>query len=89
MADRYGMASLRRKTTQATEPKPVEPEIAIGDFEYLISDLRDLLTANECSELEDLEERLQAARFDTELFHTVHRDAQTFVQKVLHGPRAR
>lgn len=83
------MAFLRPKTKQATKTAPVEAEIAIGDFEYLISDLRDLLTANECSELEDLEQRLEAARADAELFHAVHRDAQTFVQKVLHGPRAR
>ena len=60
-----------------------ESFVAMADFEYLLSDLRPLLTDAERGELDGLEHRLELARGDEFRWSAVQADIQNFVRKIL------
>lgn len=57
--------------------------VAMAEFEYLVRDLRPLLTDAEREELDALERRLQRARGHELGWSVVQAEIQAFVRKIL------
>lgn len=82
-------APTMQKATSARDlarASSVQPERALADFEYILCDLRPLLTVAECTQLDALEARVEAARTGRLPYHLVHFDVQQFVHAVVRSP---
>ena len=85
-ADDQGMrASILQNAKLEPDTRVAEYEGDLAEFEFVLGDLRPLLTESECEELETLETRLSGVKGDRARLHAVLRDVRYFVQGVLAG----